>query len=354
MGLRKTVEAGGADQPRVQTDASAVGAFEMSRRDGLEAGRKTLLAEADALRRAADRLDGSFGEAVNLLLRHRGKVVVSALGKSGHVGKKIAATLCSTGTPTVFLHAAEAAHGDLGMISPRDPVILISKSGSTGELVRLVPRLREFESKLIGILGNLDSALARAVDVVLDARVDREADSLNLAPTNSSAVALGLGDALAVALMRARRFSDRDFARFHPAGQLGRNLSLKVSDVMHSEQRVAWLTTSTRLRDVVIEMTEHPLGAACVVDSGRHLLGIITDGDLRRALREHERFDTLRAEDVMTGDPVIVTPEASLQEAVRLMEERSSQISALPVVDRDSGRCVGVIRIHDIYQSERD
>ena len=316
----------------------------------VDAARETLFAEADALRRAAQRLDGNLSRAVEVVLAHPGKVVVAGLGKSGHIAHKLAATLCSTGTPAVFLHAAEAAHGDLGVYTPGDPTILLSKSGATAELVRLVPLLREFDSPLIGILGNLSSPLADAVDVVLDARVDREADPLNLAPTCSTAVALALGDALAVALMKARRFTDGDFARFHPAGQLGRSLLLRVRDVMHTGERVAWVTRGTPLRDVVIAMTERPLGAACVVEGPNRLVGLITDGDVRRALRAHDDIRPLRAADIMTVSPTVTRPDIRLREAVAQMEQRPSQISVLPVVDA-AGGCLGLLRIHDAYHA---
>ncbi len=309
-------------------------------------------AEAQALAAAAARLDTHLTKAVEMLLSHAGKVVVSGIGKSGHIGQKIAATLASTGTPAVFLHAAEAVHGDLGIYTPGDPSILISKSGSTAELLRLIPVLRQFQSPLIAIVGNLNSPMAKQADVILDARVDREADPLNLAPTCSTTVALALGDALAVALMLARRFTDQDFARYHPAGQLGRNLWLKVADVMHQNDAVAWVNPETPLRQVIIAMSQRPLGAACVVDGDFRLLGIITDGDLRRALLNYEDIRLLRAGDCMTTQPATITPEASLGEATRLMEDRVSQISVLPVVDSQRQRCLGLIRIHDIYQPE--
>ena len=320
--------------------------------DWREIARAVLENEAGALAAVAARLDHHWNEAVELLLGHQGKVVVSGIGKSGHVGQKIAATLASTGTPAVFLHAAEAVHGDLGIYTPGDPSILISKSGSTAELLRLIPILRQFRSPLIAIVGNLNSPMAKKADVVLDARVDREADPLNLAPTCSTTVALALGDALAVALMQARRFTDQDFARYHPAGQLGRNLWLKVADVMHQDEAVAWVKPETPLRQVIIAMSQHPLGAACVVDQDRLLLGIITDGDLRRVLLTHEDIRGLEAAQCMTRQPTTIGPQASLKEATRLMEDRTSQISVLPVVDPLSQRCLGLIRIHDIYQPE--
>lgn len=201
--------------------------------DPITAGRATLLAEAEAIRLAADRLDEGFTKAVDLIASHSGKVVVTGLGKSGHVGRKLAATLCSTGTPAVFLHAAEAAHGDLGVYAPADPTILISKSGATTELIRLIPTLRRLESPLIGVVGNPNSRLAALMDAVLDAGVEREADPLNLVPTASSTVALALGDALAAALMVVRSFTVADLARIHPGGDLGRSLALDVPDALH-------------------------------------------------------------------------------------------------------------------------
>jgi arabinose-5-phosphate isomerase len=312
--------------------------------------RAVLEAEARALLAAADRLDGSLSCAAELILSHSGKVVVTGIGKSGHIGHKLAATLCSTGTPAVFLHATEAVHGDLGMYSPGDPTIFISKNGATAELLRLVPILRNLESATIGILGNLVSPLAREVNVVLDARVEREADPWDLAPTSSTTVALAIGDALAVALMAARRFTPSDFARFHPAGQLGRSLRLRVADVMHTGDQVAWAAANDPLKQVVILMTRHPLGAACVIDEQKQLLGLITDGDLRRALQTHEDIRGLYAADVMTANPIRISPEANLKQAANLMENRPSQISVLPVVETD-GRCKGLVRVHDIYQS---
>jgi arabinose-5-phosphate isomerase len=314
--------------------------------------REVLTVEAQALAEAAARLDHHLARAVELLLRHDGKVVVSGIGKSGHIGQKIAATLASTGTPAVFLHAAEAVHGDLGIYTPGDPSLLISKSGSTAELLRLIPVLRQFRSPLIAIVGNLNSPVAKQADVVLDARVEREADPLNLTPTCSTTLALALGDALAVALMMARRFTDQDFARYHPAGQLGRTLWLKVADVMHRNDAVAWVEPETPLRQVIIAMSQRPLGAACVVDADGGLLGLVTDGDVRRALLNFDDIRSLCAADCMTRQPTTISPEASLKEATRLMEDRPSQISVLPVVDLQGQRCLGLIRIHDIYQPE--
>jgi arabinose-5-phosphate isomerase len=317
--------------------------------DWLEIARTAMKIEAEAILTAADRLDGNLTRAVELILAHNGKVIVSGVGKSGHVGHKIVATLCSTGTPAVFLHPAEAVHGDLGIYSPGDPTIVLSKNGTTAELLRLVPILREFESPLIGIIGNVTSPLAQQVDILLDATVEAEADTHNLAPTSSSTVAMVLGDALAVALMRGRSFTPEDFARFHPAGQLGRNLLMRVKDVMHSA--FVRVSIDDSLKHIVVAMTQRSLGAACVVDAAGKLLGIITDGDLRRALQVHDDIRSLQAQDIMTANPVTVTPDTTLKAALILMEDRPSRISVLPVVEETI--CVGLIRIHDIYQPER-
>ena len=317
----------------------------------VEAARHAMEIEAQAVAKAAQRLDGNLSCAVDLILGHPGKLIVSGLGKSGLVARKIVATLCSTGTPAVFLHAAEASHGDLGLYSPGDPTLMVSKSGNTAELLQLIPFLRELPSRRIGILGNPASPLAAAMDVVLDASVEREADPENLAPTASATVALALGHALAVALMRARNFSLEDFGRYHPGGHLGRSLRVTVREVMHGRGEVAWARPEDSLKQVVIEMTHHPHGAACVVDAAQKLAGLITDGDVRRALQAHDDIRDLRAADVMTAKPATIAPETRLQEALRMMEDRPSQISVLPVVESATGVCLGLLRLHDIYRA---
>ena len=317
----------------------------------LEAARQAMEIEAQAVVKAAQRLDGNLSCAVELVLNHPGKLIVTGLGKSGHVARKIVATLCSTGTPAVFLHAAEATHGDLGLYSPGDPTLMVSKSGNTAELLQLIPFLRELPSKRIGILGNPWSPLAAEMDVVLDASVEREADPGNLAPTASSTVALALGHALAVALMRARNFSVDDFGRYHPGGHLGRSLRVVVSEVMHGAGEVAWARPEDSLKQVVIAMTHHPHGAACVADGAQRLIGLITDGDVRRAFQGHDDIRELRAADIMTANPTTIAPEARLQEALRVMEDRPSQISVLPVVERGTGVCLGLLRLHDVYRA---
>jgi arabinose-5-phosphate isomerase len=317
----------------------------------IEAAQKAMQIEAAAVARASERLDGNLSCAIQLILAHPGKLVVTGLGKSGHVARKIVATLCSTGTPAVFLHAAEAAHGDLGLYSPGDPTLMVSKSGNTFELLQLIPFLRELPSRRIGILGNPSAPLAAELDVVLDASVEREADPDNLAPTASATVALSLGHALAVALMRARNFGVEDFERFHPGGHLGRSLRLTVREVMHGRDEIAWAHAEDSLKQIVIAMTHYPRGAACVVDGSGRLIGLVTDGDVRRALQAHDDIRGLRAPAVMTANPATIAPDTRLQEALRLMEDRPSQISVLPVVDPASGVCLGLLRLHDIYRS---
>ena len=304
--------------------------------------------EAQAIQAAAQRLDTNLLRAVEFIREHSGKVVVSGLGKSGHVAKKITATLQSTGTPSVYLHPAEAMHGDLGVCQEQDPVVMVSKSGATSEMLDLVEPLKKMRSPLIGILGNVNSPLAKAMDVVLDASVQREADPGGFTPTASVAVALAMGHALAVALMESRGFSAEEFSRFHAGGQLGRSLRLRISDVMHTGDRVAWVGPLDSLKRVVVEMSRHPLGAACVIGDQNALLGLITDGDVRRALERHDDIRELDALSIMTRTPVSIGPDALVHEALLLMEDRPSQISVLPVVER--GKCLGLIRIHDLYR----
>ncbi len=313
--------------------------------------RDVLSNEAAALSRAAERLDKRLVEAAELILRHPGKVVVSGMGKSGLIAQKIAATLCSTGTPAVYLHPAEAIHGDLGIYQKGDPTLFLSKSGSTEEMLRLLPILRQFKSPVIAIVGQTDSPIAEKADVVLDGAVEREADPLALVPTASTTLSLAIGDALACVLMKARAFQPEDFARFHPGGQLGRNLLMRVCDVMRRRDEVAVIAPATPMREIVIEMTRRAHGAACVLEEKR-LVGLITDGDIRRALQKHDDIRGLLARDLMTPNPVCVGPDAMLAQALRMMEDRPSQISVLPVVGAD-GALAGMLRLHDAYQNPR-
>ena len=312
----------------------------------LNAGRRVLEIEAAEISRLAARLDGDFEQAARLILACSGRVIVSGLGKSGHVGRKIAATLASTGTPAYFVHAAEAVHGDLGMITGKDVLIAISNSGEGDELLTIVPLFKRLGGKLIAITGNLDSSLAREADVHLDAHVEREACPLNLAPTASTTVALALGDALAVALLEARGFGADDFARSHPGGSLGRKLLTHVSDVMRTD--IAKLPASTSVPDALAAMTKGGMGMV-VIHTNEVIVGIFTDGDLRRAM---ERFGDLRntpVGDVMTQNPRTIEPQRLAVEAVQMMDEH--KINQLLVVDSESG-LVGALNMHDLFQAK--
>ena len=309
--------------------------------------------EAEAVVSGARRLDEGLCRAVGMIQR-AGKVIVAGMGKSGYIAAKIAATLRSVGTPAVFLHPTEAVHGDLGVCQKGDVVVMISKSGSTAELLDLIGPLRGMGLHLVGILGNVRSPLAREMDAVLDASVQREADPNGFVPTASAVVALSVGHALTVGLMSARGVTAEQFHRYHPSGQLGHNLRMRVRDVMHSGGEVAWVAAEDTLKHVVIEMSQRPLGAACVLSAEKTLLGLVTDGDVRRALQAHDDIRTLCAGDVMTISPTTVAPDALVHDALRLMEDRPSQISVLPVVDPATAECLGLIRVHDIYHIDKD
>jgi arabinose-5-phosphate isomerase len=315
----------------------------------LQIAKNVLRFESEQMLKTMEKLDDTFDDAVQAILAAKGKIVVCGIGKSGAVAQKITATLCSTGTPAVFLHAAEAAHGDLGVYADGDPILMISKSGTTEEMLRIIPFFKQANSPVIAIVGNLNSPIARNANFVFDGTVDKEADALNLAPTASTTVALALGDALAVALMHARGFTEKDFARFHPGGQLGKNLLLKVEDVMHELHEVALVSEKHTFRELIIAMTQKNLGAACVVDEKNNLIGLITDGDVRRSLLHGTDFNAMLVSNLMTRNPISISAHATLKEAVDLMENRTSQLSVLPVVV--DGICMGLIRIHDIYQS---
>jgi arabinose-5-phosphate isomerase len=276
--------------------------------------------------------------------------MICGLGKSGLIAQKIAATFCSIGRKAVFLHAVDALHGDLGIFEAGDPTIVISKSGSTEEIVRLIPILKEFESPLIGIVGNMNSSIIDDLDIVLDASVDNEADPLGIVPTSSTTLTLSIGDALAGVLMSVKGFNKNDFARFHPSGSLGKRLLLTVENIMQHISNVAVVNMTDKLRKVVIAMTEKPNGAA-IVKCKNDGFGLITDGDLRRCLAEGEDIDLLDAERIMTTDPVSISSNSSVDNALKLMEDRRSQISVLPVVSEENGECLGLIRLHDIYQT---
>jgi arabinose-5-phosphate isomerase len=300
--------------------------------------------------RAAARLSDSFREAVKLIASHPGKIAVTGVGKSGRIGEKLAATFSSTGTPAVFLHAGEALHGDSGVIAAGDPVIATSKSGRSPELLRLVAMLSK-SSPVIAITGDIKSPLASASNVVLNAEVDAESDPYNLVPSASSSVALALGHALAIAVMMKKGFDPAQFAGRHPDGDLGRLLTRTVRESMLSCAEIARVAPGSMLREVLIEMTKWPTGAACVVGGDGVLRGLITDGDIRRCLERFSDIRTVAASDVMTRSPIVVSPSATLFEAARLMENRPRQLSVLPVAESD-GNLIGLIRLHDVVRAQ--
>lgn len=323
---------------------------------------RVLKMEGQAILRCVERLEGSesngagpgaaLHKALSLFqksLQSGGKIVVTGVGKSGKVGQKVAATLCSTGSLAIFLHPTEGLHGDLGVLSANDVVMLFSYTGNTEELVRLLPSLREKGVPIVGIGGNAQSKLAQACDAWIDGSVEQEACPHNLAPTSSTTLALALGDALALALMQLRGFAAQDFAHNHPGGSLGKRLNLRVSDVMHQGNAVSTVSALASMDEVVVAATQRPLGGVLVVE-GAKLLGIITEGDIRRALKHREKFFQLKAGEVMTAQPIAVSPTTLAKAALEMMENRPKQISVLPVVD-DQGHWQGIVRIHDLISS---
>jgi arabinose-5-phosphate isomerase len=315
----------------------------------LATARRVLEIEAQAIRDLIPRLGDAFESAVDLLFGCPGRVVVTGMGKSGLIGQKISATLSSTGTPSLYLHPAEAIHGDLGRIVKGDAVVAISYSGETEEIVALTPTVRRLGSPLIAITGAPRSALAAIADVHLDASIRQEACPLGLAPTASTTAALALGDALAMALLERRGFTVEDFAVLHPGGRLGRKL-LRVDDVMHTGDEVPRVTPETSMKDVLFEMTRKRLGMTTVVDGDGKLVGLISDGDLRRQLERHgyTLLDRTAAQSMTTG-AVVITREQLATAGLAVMEER--RITSLPVVDGDQ-RVVGVLHLHDLWKTE--
>ena len=315
----------------------------------LELARRVLTIEADAVRALIARLDERFLAAVSLILACKGRVIVCGIGKSGHIARKIASTLSSTGTPAHFVHPAEARHGDLGMIQRDDVFVGLSYSGETEELLHIVPLVKRQGAKLIVICGSATSSLAREANVFLDAAVDQEACPLNLAPTASTTAALALGDALAVALLDARGFSADDFARSHPGGSLGRRLLTHVADVMRSGADVPKVSDRATLKEAVLEMTRGRIGMTAVLDAAGRMRGIFTDGDLRRAIEGITDFGAARVADVMSRGPRTIRPEALAVEAVEIME--SHKVNQLLVVDA-GGELVGALNMHDLFRAK--
>ncbi|MEN8170260.1 MAG: KpsF/GutQ family sugar-phosphate isomerase [Pseudomonadota bacterium] len=315
----------------------------------IELGRAVLETEAEAIIDLKQRLDDSFVTACRHMLHCEGRIVVTGMGKSGHIGDKIAATLASTGSPSFFVHPGEASHGDLGMITAKDVVIALSNSGETDEILTILPIIKRLGIPLITLTGNPDSRLARAAEANIDVSVSKEACPLGLAPTASTTAALAMGDALAVALLEARGFTEEDFARSHPAGSLGRRLLLRIEDLMHSGESLPRVVSDASLSEALLEMSRKGLGMTTVVDANDKLLGLFTDGDLRRLLDHGEvAIQQLSVGEVMHSDFTTIEAGLLAAEALRIMDEK--RINALPVVDGD-GSLIGALNMHDLLRA---
>jgi len=307
--------------------------------------KKVLQDEAEAILSLKSYINEEFEACVEAILYSKGRLIITGIGKSAIIGQKIVATMNSTGTPAIFMHAADAIHGDLGMIRAEDMVLCISKSGDTPEIKVLVPLLKRYRNQIIAMVSNLDSYLAKNADFVLNAHVEREACPLNLAPTTSTTVALALGDALAMCLLEARDFTSRDFAKYHPGGSLGKKLYLKVRDI-YPNNEVPKVSENADIQTVILEMTSKRLGATAVVGDNDELLGIVTDGDLRRMLRDQKDFSTLQAKDIMNATPKVVSSEEYAASALVIMQEKS--ITQLVVVE---DKCLlGFVHLHDLLK----
>jgi len=321
----------------------------MTRHAYIDLGLAVLKTEADAISALCDRLDQNFSRACDLILNCKGRVVVTGMGKSGHIGNKIAATLASTWTPSFFMHSGEASHGDLGMITAEDLVIALSNSGETSEITLLLPLLKRLGIPLLALTGKTGSTLARSADIHLDVSVSKEACPLGLAPTSSTTATLAMGDALAVAVLEARGFTEQDFALSHPGGNLGRRLLLRVSDIMHSGAAVPLVNTQTTLKDTLLEMTAKGLGMAGVIDTdSNRLAGIYTDGDLRRTFEKMPDINTALVRDYMTANCVTIGAERIASEALKIMHDK--KINALIVVD-EKNEVQGALNMHDLLRA---
>ena len=314
----------------------------------IDIAKKVLKIEADAVAALAEKLDSTFEKAIDIIFKSKGRVVVTGMGKSGLVGKKIAATLASTGTPAFFMHPAEASHGDLGMVTSDDVIIAISNSGETAELSGLIPFLKRFNVSLIAMTGSLNSTLAKSADVHLDVSVKEEACPLGVVPTASTTAALAMGDAIAVALLVKRGLKQEDFAFFHPGGNLGKKLFIKVKDLMHTGDALPFVSPETEMTKAVVEISSKRLGVAIVSDAGRKILGVLTDGDIRRGIEKWGKdFFDMKAGEVMTKNPKTISEDELAVKALSIMETHS--ITSLAVPDSD-GKAIGVIHLHDILK----
>ena len=320
----------------------------MNANAAIEKGKEIIRIEAEAIAALESRLNGNFASAIDLIINAKGRVVLTGMGKSGIIARKIAATMNSTGTPSAFMHPSDAVHGDLGMVTPEDVVICISKSGDTAELRQLLPSIHQLGVKIIAITGNIHSLLSKQSDIVLDISVKEEACPYDLAPTSSTTAALVMGDALAITLLQKRNFTQEDFAMFHPGGNLGKRLLLKVEMMMITGANVPVVQENVSLSDAIIEISSKRLGATCVVESAGVLCGILTDGDLRRLLQRTTNIANLTARQVMTQNPKTIRQNILAVQALEVME--SFKITQLVVVDADQ-HPIGVIHLHDLVKA---
>jgi len=314
----------------------------------ISTAKRVLMNESKAIAKMAGRVDGSFKKVVDLLAATKGRVIITGMGKPGFIAQKVSATMASTGTPSLYLHPAEALHGDLGRVTRNDVIIAFSNSGETEEVVKLLPIIKKIGAKLIAVTGKVKSTLAVNSDYALDSSVDKEACPLGLAPTTSTTAMLALGDALAIALLERKKFQPRDFALFHPGGSLGKRLLLRVEDIMRPRAGTAVVKRGEKVKDVLLKVTKMRAGSASVVDDKGRLIGIFTDGDLRRHFDEGEALLKKKVADVMTKAPVTITGERLAAEAFEIL--RDKKIDEIPVVDRN-GRPVGLLDVQDILKA---
>lgn len=334
---RKTWPKNDTDHHQMTTDTALI-----------SSGLQTITIELEALENLKNKIDHNFAQACRLILECHGRTIVTGMGKSGHIARKIAATLSSTGTPAYFVHPGEASHGDMGMITNEDTLLALSNSGETLEIITLLPLLKRRGIPLISMTGAANSTLSQAATINLNSKVTKEACPLDLTPTSSTTAQLVMGDALAISLLRARGFTEEDFAFSHPGGSLGRKLLLKVQDIMHSGNQIPEVQAGTRLSEALLEVTRKGLGMTAVCNSARKVIGIFTDGDLRRAIDSGCHLNDALISDVMTAHCVTISPNMLAAEALKIMDER--KINALICVD-DENRAVGAINMHDLLQA---
>jgi len=314
----------------------------------ISSAKRVLINESKAIARLADRIDSDFTKIIEMLAKNKGRIIVTGMGKPGFIAQKVSATLSSTGTPSLYLHPAEALHGDLGRVTRNDVIIAFSNSGETEEMVKLLPIIKKIGAKLIAVTGNKRSTMAVNSNFVIDSSVDREACPMGLAPTTSTTAMLAIGDALAVALLERKNFQPKDFAFFHPGGALGKRLILKVEDIMRPKARTPMVSRNVRVKDVLLKITEMRAGSASIVDSKGKLLGIFTDGDLRRHFDQGKDLLNHKVGGVMTRNPCSITPDRLAAEAFEVLRDR--KIDEIPVVDKN-GRLVGLLDVQDILKA---